>query len=140
MQSFQYYSHMWVNQTSPSPLQSQIYPPQFTSLGIVGNLWGGNVVFQTYFSYGLCEYPFYGHSWFLIYHIYISFTLAFTWIENTDFSYCPKIRSSLTPDQIRYFNTLFILGINVLPFTPFTQALIDRYGKNLNFRTIYYYC
>jgi endo-1,3(4)-beta-glucanase len=104
LQSFQFYSHLWVNETqAPSPSNSLIYPSIFSSLGIVGNLWGGNAVFQTFFSYDSCE-----------------------WIENTDFTYCPQNRSVLTSEQIRYFNVLFILGINALPFTPFTHALLDR--------------
>jgi len=104
LQSFHYYSHLWVNpSTAPSPMNSVIYPPEFTQLGIVGNIWGGDAVFQTFFSYDTCE-----------------------WTGNTDFTYCPKVRSVLLPEQIRYFNALFILGINVLPFTPFTQALLDR--------------
>jgi hypothetical protein len=48
---------LWVNTTqAPSELHNQIYPAEFSSLGIVGNLWGGNAVFQTFFSYGSCEY------------------------------------------------------------------------------------
>eukprot|EP01060_Flectonema_neradi_P026080 TRINITY_DN3492_c2_g1_i1.p1 TRINITY_DN3492_c2_g1~~TRINITY_DN3492_c2_g1_i1.p1 ORF type:complete len:995 (+),score=118.83 TRINITY_DN3492_c2_g1_i1:64-3048(+) len=82
-----------------SPHRDDIMPSPFKGLGVTGNLWSNTVNYQVFFSYGKCQ-----------------------WNGATSGDDCPH---DLTLEQIHWFNRLFVLQIQLLPYTPMTETLLE---------------
>lgn len=107
--SFNFYSRTWLQSSKnlvPS-LHFEVYPDDFAQLGIVGNLWAGQAIYQTFFGYGACED-------------------ASSPLTSSMPPACAMQRHVLTHDQVRYYNALMVLAIQIMPFTPFSLAVANR--------------
>jgi len=80
---------------------SSVYPgtTSFGNLGVIGNLWGGAVAYQTFFGYGSCQF-----------------------VGSQGGYGCTH---DLTLNQIHWFNQMFIFQIQMLPYTPITESLAE---------------
>ena len=99
--SVNYYWHLMP--TNAPAGRDDIMPSLFQRLGVTGNLWGMAVNYQVFFSYGGCQ-----------------------WVENAKHrgphDSCPY---DLTLDQIHWFNRVFVLQIQLLPYTAVTESLAE---------------
>eukprot|EP01064_Diplonema_japonicum_P005474 TRINITY_DN13654_c0_g1_i1.p1 TRINITY_DN13654_c0_g1~~TRINITY_DN13654_c0_g1_i1.p1 ORF type:complete len:641 (+),score=57.08 TRINITY_DN13654_c0_g1_i1:388-2310(+) len=105
--SVKYYWHLFPANTTKIPDdRTNITPEPFTDLGVVGNVWSLAFNYQVFFSYGRCQWTGWaGHK--------------------TPGDGCPY---DLTLEQIHWFNRLFILQIQLLPYSPITETLIEAGG------------
>eukprot|EP01061_Rhynchopus_euleeides_P004164 TRINITY_DN13469_c0_g1_i1.p1 TRINITY_DN13469_c0_g1~~TRINITY_DN13469_c0_g1_i1.p1 ORF type:complete len:449 (+),score=170.83 TRINITY_DN13469_c0_g1_i1:56-1348(+) len=94
--SVKHYWHLLPNTTDP--FREAVLPASFRGLGVTGNLWSAAVSYQAFFAYGLCQWT--GGK-----------------AEN-----CPH---DLTLQQIHWFNRLFIVQIQMLPYTPMTEGIME---------------
>ena len=81
------------------PHRDNIVPEPFRGLGITGNFWSNTLNYQVFFSYGKCQ-----------------------WSGSSSSDDCPH---DLSLEQIHWFNRLFVLQIQLLPYTPMTETLLE---------------
>eukprot|EP01063_Lacrimia_lanifica_P022073 TRINITY_DN29779_c0_g1_i1.p1 TRINITY_DN29779_c0_g1~~TRINITY_DN29779_c0_g1_i1.p1 ORF type:complete len:1041 (+),score=275.63 TRINITY_DN29779_c0_g1_i1:50-3172(+) len=96
--SISWYFHPRVN--SDDANRNDVFPQDFQSLGVNGNMWGFGTMYQAFFNYGSCQYD-----------------------NPHTKDDCPH---DLNIDQIHWFNRLFILQIQLLPYTPATEMLTEK--------------
>ena len=98
--SIKYYWHMVGPEEKGFPAtRLDVVPESFATLGVIGNLWTAALNYQVFFAYGICQW------------------------EKGSGADCPK---DLTLEQIHWFNRVFIMQIQMLPYSPITEGLVEN--------------